>query len=264
MCPNFKSSGESNSPDIWYFSGLKAPTYFPHKSQKVKSESWLPCSILFFHEALQMLSRFPVLSVIRTSSQAKILLHFFTSEKCMAPHASLPIPCMGSQQFCSLEQRPVAHLFPSLFFLGGRGGPWLAPIYPGRGYFPSLPAMRYFMEAERRKPSLCLLLVALVLFFPLFSQKPFSLDLTWLSPPRQAQRGFIYVLAPHSCRVPRALWLEMICAGNSASLPFNHSHTQTQGILPHSPGGRKEPPSVWQGLPKWEGEWWVYSPGKML
>lgn len=27
-CPNFKSARESNSPNIWYFSGLKAPTFF--------------------------------------------------------------------------------------------------------------------------------------------------------------------------------------------------------------------------------------------
>ena len=36
MCHNFKSTIKSNSPDIWYFSGLKAPTYSSMSLRKPK------------------------------------------------------------------------------------------------------------------------------------------------------------------------------------------------------------------------------------
>lgn len=131
-------------------------------------------TLLFNRNFRELVSFWPVTCKLLA---CKISLHW---------SLSLPISCMGSQQASqavllsgtkacspSLSQSPFS-----------RRGPWLAPIYPGRGYFPSLPAMKYFMGTERRKPSLCLLPVGLVLFFPLFSQKPFSLGLTWLSPLR--------------------------------------------------------------------------------
>ena len=36
MYPNFKSTIESNSPDIWYFSGLKAPAFSSMSLRKPK------------------------------------------------------------------------------------------------------------------------------------------------------------------------------------------------------------------------------------
>lgn len=61
--------------------------------------------------------------------------------------------------------------------------------------------------------------------------------LTCLPPPRQAQQGYISVIVEHSSRAPRALWLELICAGNWASFPFNHSHTpRHRGSCPAHPG----------------------------